>query len=589
MNFFRLVLSSLRFHARSHLGPLLGAAIGSAVLIGALIVGDSIRASLRNMALARIGHADLALLGNDRFFRAQLAGELRDLGDVAAVLQVPGIVATPDNSARANQVQVLGIDGQFWELAPEQTAGIESEGVILNERLAHHLKVNSGDSLVLRIHKPSLLSRDSPITPQEDTSVVLRLNVTAIVGDEQFGRFSLQANQVPPFNAFVPISLLQRRLELPGKANLLLARTNGTIADPSVSLRKKWQLADAQLDLVTMTNQPGLELRSERVFLDDPVAMAATKVAERASGVLTYFVNELRLGERSTPYSIVTAAESPIVPDGMRDDEILLNEWIAEDLGATVGTKVALSYFVPGAAQQLIERTNVFTVRGIVPIQGVHADRTLMPEFPGIAKAEKTENWDAGFTIEMNRIRPKDEAYWEEYRGTPKAFVTLAAGQGMWGNRFGDLTAVRYPATALPKDVEAALRENIPPQSLGLTFQPIRAEALAASAPAQDFGQLFLGFSFFLILAALILMALLFQFGLEQRMQETGTLLALGFRPRHVRNLLLLEGVVLAFVGGVIGVAGGILYARAMLRGLTTIWRDAIGTSALGFHVTPLT
>ena len=69
-----------------------------------------------------------------------------------------------------------------------------------------------------------------------------------------------------------------------------------------------------------------------------------------------------------------------------------------------------------------------------------------MPDFPGIAKAEKTENWDAGFAIDMKKIRPKDEQYWKEYRGTPKAFVTLAAGQRMWGNRFGDVTAIRFHA-----------------------------------------------------------------------------------------------------------------------------------------------
>src|SRR5437899_12589197 len=52
---------------------------------------------------------------------------------------------------------------------------------------------------------------------------------------------------------------------------------------------------------------------------------------------------------------------------------------------------------------------------------------------------------------------------------------------------------------------------------------------------------LFLGFSFFLIVAALLLMALLFQFGIEQRAAEIGTLLALGFTPKLVRRLLLLR------------------------------------------------
>ncbi len=588
MNFIRLVLSSLRFHARSHLGALVSAAIGSAVLIGALIVGDSIRASLRNMALARIGKADYALVGNDRFFRAQLADDLRTLGDVAPVLQVAGIVATSDNSARANQVQVLGVDDRFWKLANKVPQKASTEGIVLNERLAHHLKVKPGQTVVLRIHKPSLLSRESPISPQEDSSAVIRMDVSGVADDDAFGRFSLQANQIPPFNAFVPISMLQKRLELEGKANLLLARLSDQAKDPTASLSAAWLLADAQLELVSATNQPGIELRSERVFLEEGVVSAATNVAPDHTGVLTYFVNELRLGERSTPYSIITAAESPIIPHGMQSDEILLGEWLTEDLAAKPGDQIALSYFLPSATQQLIEKTNVFKVRGIVPLKGIYSDRSLMPEFPGISKAEKTENWDAGFAIDMNRIRPKDEKYWEQFRGTPKAFITLAAGQQMWSNQFGKITAIRFPNVSDPSQIASKLQSRLTPRSLGLAFQPIRKEALAASAPAQDFGQLFMGFSFFLIVAALILMALLFQFGIEQRVQETGTLLALGFRPRQVRNLLLWEGTGLALLGGIVGAGGGILYAWLLLRGLTTIWRNAVGTSALHFHLTSL-
>ena len=55
MTFWTLIRRSLRFHARAHLGVVLGAAIGSAALIGALVVGDSVRESLTDMALRRLG------------------------------------------------------------------------------------------------------------------------------------------------------------------------------------------------------------------------------------------------------------------------------------------------------------------------------------------------------------------------------------------------------------------------------------------------------------------------------------------------------------------------------------------------------
>ncbi|MFO1500618.1 MAG: ABC transporter permease, partial [Verrucomicrobiota bacterium] len=111
----------------------------------------------------------------------------------------------------------------------------------------------------------------------------------------------------------------------------------------------------------------------------------------------------------------------------------------------------------------------------------------------------------------------------------------------------------------------------------------------AASGQAQDFGQLFLGFSFFLIVAALLLMSLLFLFGIERRAVEIGTYLALGFTSGQVRRLLIAEGVALAAIGSIAGIPGGILYARGMLYGLSTIWRDAVGTSALTYHASAAT
>src|SRR5262249_1916535 len=155
--------------------------------------------------------------------------------------------------------------------------------------------------------------------------------------------------------------------------------------------------------------------------------------------------------------------------------------------------------------------------------------------------------------------------------------------QKMWGNRFGNLTALRYPHRPDMATGEfwwrfqTNLLATLKPQAVGLRFEPVHEQALKGVAQAQDFGQLFLGFSLFLVIAALLLMALLFQFGLEQRVSEIGILLALGFPPKRVRWLLLGEGAALATVGGIVGAVAGLLYAKAMLWGLTTIWRSAVG------------
>ena len=582
MNKLELVVSSLRFYARSHLGTLLGVTVAGAILVGALAIGDCVRESLRDLALARIGRVTFVLGSGDRFFRSALADDFQPAAAAVLVNRQALRLATPDESARANHVQILGVDSHFWDLAQTPVSReIPPDSVALNTALAKQLRVKAGDTIILHVQKPSLLSQEAPISPREDVSTGMRLTVSAVVSDAEFGRFGLRANLASPLNAFLPLSWLQAKVDQPGRANLLL--TSGAKPD----LRQHWTIADLGLEWRDVPG--GSELRSDRVFIDDAIADRVGRVRKYIS---TYFVNELRVGEKMTPYSMVTAAlDEPLIPPGMKDNEIIINQWLADDLQCPGGDELQLTSACVhwSATHRLEQKTNSFRVRSFAPMDGPMADRTLMPDFPGIAKAEKTENWDAGFAIDMKKIRPKDEQYWKQYRGTPKAFVTLAAASQMWASRFGISTAIRYPASVSRQKEEGTILSDLDPASIGLTFTSVREQALAASSQSEDFGGLFIGFSFFLVVAALILLTLLFHFGLERRATEIGILLAVGWRPKQVRRLLLLEGAVIAIVGGALGVAGGILYAKAILWGLVTMWRAAVAESPLQFHVTAQT
>ena len=574
-----LVGRSLRFYWRTHLGVLAGTGVACAILTGALVVGNSVRFTLEEMARARLGKTEAALTAQEHFFRATLADELgKDLqATVAPVLALRGSAALPDGRARANDVQVLGVEGRFWQLGAS-TNLLEQAGkdeIVLNQRLARQLGVNVDDTIILRVEQPSLISRDAPLSGRSDVSVALRARVKAVAGDGDFGRFGLQANQVPPLSAFVPLLTLQDQVKRPGRVNLLLSSA-GTNAN--AALRAHWTLADAGLELRELPASRQTELRTDRVFLDPSVAEAALALSSNAVGVLTYFVNEFRLGERTTPYSFVTA-----VGRGTHDDEMQINSWLAEDLGAKAGDELTLRYFVIGERRELREETSRFRVGEIVPLQ---PDPSWMPDFPGLADVSNCREWEPGTPIDTSRIRPKDEDYWNRYRGTPKAFVTLSAGQLLWSNRFGNLTAVRYPAGT---PVETELRKALDPASLGLFFTPVRGQALQATGQSLDFGGLFIGFSFFLIVAALLLTAMLYVFNLEQRHEEAGLLRALGFRPRQLQRLLMLEGGSLAILGTLVGAGAGVLYTKLTLYGLSTVWRKAAGVSEFRYHAEPAT
>ncbi len=592
MNIWNLIKQSLRYHAKSHLGTIAGAVVASAVLVGALSVGDSVRGSLKDMAMARLGSVEFALVANDRIFRDSLAESLQqDINrEVASAMVVLGTASSGGGAARANRVNVLGVNDDFWSLAlePKEIGKIEPGQVILNQPLARQLNVSVGDAVLFRVPKPSNLSRDAPLSPEEDTSVAMRLTVQDIVADAHFGRFSLHASQLPPFNAFVDRTFLQEKIEQEQGANLLLVGSGNEATDPSrlmTALQAHWSLSDAQLELRVLANGEDLELRSSRVFLDE-VIVDAVKAAEPSGvGVLTYFVNSLEQGENRNPYSMVTAISDDLVPAGLGKDEIILNDWLATDLDAKVGDEITVRYFGVGIGRELLNEEARFTVSSIVPLAGAYSDPELMPDFPGLKDAENCRDWDTGFPIDLDAIRDKDNTYWEEHKGTPKAFVSEAAGLDLWKNRFGSLTAIRFPEAQSKRDaLSATIAAAVPPESLGLSFYAVRDEAMRSVDQAQDFGGLFISFSFFLILAALILMSLLFQFSMEQRTGETGVLMALGLRPALVKRLFYYEGGALAALGALVGSVAGVAYARAMLYGLTTIWSQAIGTSAINFH-----
>ena len=173
------------------------------------------------------------------------------------------------------------------------------------------------------------------------------------------------------------------------------------------------------------------------------------------------------------------------------------------------------------------------------------------------------------------------------HAGTPKAFLPLSVGQELWANRFGTLTALRAPDPA--GDYGAALRAALSPGTFGLEVRDVAAAAEAATSTPTDFGGLFMGLSMFLIVAALLLAGLLFVFGVEQRAPEVGALLAVGWPKAAARRLLLLEAGALALVGALLGTALGVVYTRAVLAGLASIWSGAVASTPIGYHATPAT
>lgn len=590
MNRSRLVLRSVWFHRRSHVAVMIGAAIATAALVGSLIVGDSVRHTLQTTALQRIGAVGVAMPAGDRLFNADLADRMRQAldGPAAAVLIVRATVSTPDQSAARNDVQLMGVDEQFWSLAPGTRTQPRGDGVALNARLAGELGVAVGDEVVVRFERVQPLSYDAPLASSGEATVVGRVKVDRIVSADQFGSFGLAAGHVSPRNLFVPRRWLAEKLDQVGGANLLLVGGRASVTEATAALRDTWQLADAGLQFKLLPNRQQAELTSDRIFMGDAIMAAATKAWGQSQPVMTYFVNELRAGDRATPYSFVAGMdEAALGTDKLAADQIIINQWLADDLGAGPGDALMMRYFVLDEGRRLREQTRKLTVVRVLPMEGAAVDPALMPAFAGLSDVEDCRQWEAGVPIDLSRIRHKDEQYWDTYRGTPKAFVRYETARQMWRNRFGAATAIRFPWTEGTLDEPAAsLRDALDPADLGLAMLDVRGPAERSAAQALDFGGLFIGLSFFLIAAALLLTGLLFGLAADQRMRQVGLLRAVGFPAGLAGRLMLGEAALVAGAGTVMGCVVGLGYARAVLWGLVTVWRGATNAPVLLFDVT---
>ncbi len=591
MNAWAFVRAGLRHHRRSHLGVLAGAALGAMVLLGALLAGDAVKWALRRLAEARLGTVERVLAGGDRLFRAALADGLAgEQVDAAPVLAVEATASAVADGRATGAVQVLGVDRRFWGFAPGGGA-VELAGgeVAVNGELAEALGLAEGGELVLRFRKPGPAPADAPLAAGSGQLAVLRGRVGRVVGERDFGRFNLGASQLPRATVMVPLERLQRVVGQPGKANLLLLRDRIGRGGGEVAgvVRRHCTLDDYGVVVADVPRAGAVELQSARVFFDRRVEEVIRGAVPGAQPVLTYLAVTLAANGRETPYSMVTAVgreAAPFLP--ARLEGAVLNEWAAADLAAKAGDELRIDYYAVGGGNRLELRSARLPVAGVVALAGLAGDPQWMPEFPGVAAAEDAADWDPGFPLDLGRIRDLDEDYWDRHRGTPKAFLPLETGRGLFANRWGECTALRVPG-ATRADVGRRVLAAMTPADAGLVLRDVRAEALAAAASPVDFGGLLLAMSCLLMASAVALTALLLRFHLEQRTAEGGLLAALGVPPRRVLCWRLGEALCVVTAGAAVGGLLAAGHAQLLLGALDGVWGAGGRVSRL--HLRPAT
>ncbi len=604
MTLTRLILHSLRYYWRTNVAVMLGVAAAVAVLAGALLVGDSVRGSLRDLALGRLGRTD-SVISSLGFFREDLGTDVQkalSASNTASLIVADGFVTLESSGRRAANVLVYGVDERFWSfngIAPR-------DGVFVSPALAAEVGASEGDVLLTRLQKPSAIPIESLFGRKEDAARTVRLTLAGVLPRDQLGEFALKPQQTEVRAVFAPLRRIQRDLAVAGQVNTILIE-GGERSESK--LRAAVPLLDIGVRVAAVADPPAVAVESASGIVSEALETAITAAAKaaglRPTPVFTYLANTIRKGDRQVPYSLVTATDLDLVGVGdgganavdgataAAPAPIVLNEWLARDLGAAAGDSIDVDYYLWDASQGLTTHTASFRVAAVIPIAGFAADRGLVPEYPGITAAKHLSDWDPPFPIDLERVRPIDEKYWDEYRTTPKAFIRYEDGRKLWQTRYGAATSFRLRAASADAvqnataEIAKQLAATVSPASMGLALMPVRAAALDAAQGATDFGEYFTYFSFFLVVSALLLAVLFFKLGVEQRLRQTGILRAAGYPMATIRRLLLGEAVILAVAGGVLGAAGAVAYGRLIVYGLKTWWIGAVGTTMLTLHVNP--
>ncbi len=500
------------FFWRSHVAVAFGVAAATAVIVGALVVGDSVRNSLRGLVLDRLGNIQSILHARTYFHpdilrSIQSASSTSSSGPAFLILAATVEKRSGSNVNRATQVQLIGVEASFWKNAPNKhldtmPADLDVDEIAINEGLAKELALDIGDEITVRFERHTAVPADSPLGRRDDPPISIpRQKVKHILPDDSIGGLSLRTTQSVTKNIYFSLKSLQQAAELDDVVNAAwIADGNArTISDGTwcgqldTTLRPGLEDLGFQLKRHTLrhpTNQDGkliydyYQLSSKDLILDGDSMRALNGIQPPPTRVMAYLANAIyRMGENGepdktseVPYSIVAGVDAggdlnldsytTLPQEDIRGKPCWINSWLADRLGAKAGDRIQVNYYIPETVDgREIESTFTAIVAGIVPISEpqrvrnreyqfvapptIFNDPNITPEVPGVTDQDSISKWDVPFEMDR-KVKKEDDDYWNRHGLTPKLFLRYedASGLNLFGSRFGRTTSLRFASAS---------------------------------------------------------------------------------------------------------------------------------------------
>ncbi|MCL2623936.1 MAG: hypothetical protein FWD31_09755 [Planctomycetaceae bacterium] len=572
MTFIQLFLRDGVYHRKTFAALSATVCLVCAILTAAMLIGDSVRGTLYDNL-----NRNTAFVQTCVRFPAPVNTTLP-----GAVLHTRGFIAP-------------GIKTHLYAFAdapvlrPDNTVKITGRDAYCSAALAEALNLSDGDLFTVRVLTVASIPSEN-VMGQPPTLRQLQLAYRGVWPGLQ-ANVNFESPQLRENNLFVNHAFLARSLELDANAvnEVWLPTREETPALPDEVI---WKLA--QLEFDRWDDRP--VLKSKAFFLPPQIP---DLFPEAAKGLVTFV--ESFSGEQSPDdnqslhYLFVGAFEGDIFP--VEENRAILSDVLEEDFphGGT------LTYFTSDAFRRIERNTHAFSQ--VTKSSDAHITAVLSPEVPGLTDMTDCTEWVTGMPIDLNHVSETDKAYWEQHKSKPKLYLNFAQAQELFGGHgqreHDDPQPVALPQTQctvlifdrhadtseIQAKIIAALRRDASPYQVDHVVESLRANI----AGGLHFTPLFLGLSCFIIVSALLVLAMLLKLHLFDRAEEFRVIADHTTGGRKFAIFHLAEIVLILLPGMVMGLLCGVPLCHVQLFLLERVWNGIILMNRLNFHAQPTT
>jgi len=539
MTFLRLFCRDCVYYRKPFLALAAGAALISAILTGALLIGDSVRGTLHDRV-----NRNAAILSERLIFPFPVETCL-----TGGVLHAEGVITISDH---------LTTKVQLYARASE--TNLHGRDALASPALAKRLGLKPGDRMSVLVAARSAIASES-LMGRPPKLKQLQLLFQGVCTNN-YVEVAFANPQEEVLNIFLPHALLADALDVrPTAVNEVWQQNPSPLDDETI-----WALSQLVMD--TWEGSP--VLKSHAFFLPKHVR---DRFPAATAGLFSFaesFSNETA----HLDYCFIGAFEKG--PFAVARGTAAL----ADTLPETFPSGAELTYYVTEGCRKIVTRSHTFPT--VTKIDDHAFGEALRPDIPGLTDVDDCSLWDAGIPVDFKRVTKADEDYWDRYRSKPKLYLNFEEAQTLFG--FDTCNLLIFPKGTDPvllrREVIQAMR-SMP----GLFRREAVADALRQKIDnGVSFASLFLGLSLFLIVSALLTLAMLLRLHWQDRAESLDVLRTYLTDRRRLNRFLQLEILAVTLPGAALGLLLGCGLCSIQLLLLERVWNGIVNMERLMFH-----